>query len=46
MFTHIEKTRDTFANGRDGKARRNDRRAAIARKSSFLIDGLTVRLPD
>lgn len=46
MFTHIEKRRETFANGRYGKARRNDRRAAIARKSSFLIDGLTVRFID
>jgi len=42
MFTHTEKRGD-FANRTEGKVRRNDRRAAIARKSGFLIDGLTVR---
>lgn len=45
MFTHSESRapRDTFANSKPGKIRRNDRRAAIARKSAFLVDGLTIR---
>ena len=43
MFNHIEKRKDTFANRIDGKVRRNDRRAAIARKSAFLVDGLTIK---
>lgn len=43
MFTHIEKRRETFANGKAGKDRRTDRRNAIARKSAFLIDGLTIK---
>jgi len=46
MFTHVETRRETFANGRSGKTRRNDRREAIARKSSFLVDALTVRITD
>lgn len=48
MFTHTERQnrRDTFANSRDGKVRRKDRRDAIARKSAFLVDGLTVRNAD
>lgn len=44
MFTHSEKrNRDTFANSNPGKIRRNDRRARIAQKSAFLVDGLTIR---
>ena len=45
MFTHSEARapRDTFANSFKGKVRRNDRRDAIARKSAFLVDGLTIR---
>jgi len=43
MFTHTDRTRETFNNSKPGKIRRNDRRAAIARKSAFLVDGLTIR---
>lgn len=45
MFTHSENRarRDTFSNSNPGKIRRNDRRNAIARKSAFLVDGLTIR---
>lgn len=43
MFTHSETRRDTFASSERGRIRRNDRRAAIARKQAFLIDGLTIR---
>ena len=43
MTTHTETRRDTFAKRLPGRIRRSDRRAAIARKSAFLIDGLTVR---
>lgn len=34
---------DVFSKRLPGRVRRNDRRAVIARKSSFLIDGLTTR---
>ncbi|WP_156378527.1 MULTISPECIES: hypothetical protein [unclassified Rhizobium] len=44
MTTTHENRRDTFAKRLPGKVRRNDRRATIARKSAFLIDGLTVRI--
>lgn len=43
MFTHTDNHRQQFADTYAGKIRRNDRRAAIARKSAFLIDGLTVK---
>lgn len=45
MFTHCENRarRDTFNNSGNGKSRRNDRLNAIARKSAFLVDGLTIR---
>ena len=42
MFTHTDR-KNTFANRPAGKIRRDDRRAAIARKSAFLWDGLTIR---
>lgn len=50
MFTHTESRnskRDRvncqFSDRPEGKSRKFDRRAAIARKNAFLIDGLTVR---
>lgn len=43
MFTHFETRHEPQHKGRPGRLRRNDRRAAIARKSAFLIDGLTIR---
>jgi len=44
MFTHTDRApRDTFANSEKGKIRRNDRRNALARKSAFLVDGLTIK---
>lgn len=44
MFAHSDRNRrDTFANSHQGRIRRNDRRDAIARKSAFLVDGLTIR---
>lgn len=42
-MTHTETRRPPFAKRLPGRVRRNDRRAVIARKSSFLIDGLTIR---
>lgn len=44
-MTHTIETRhNPFAKRLPGKDRRNDRRAAIARKYEFLIDGLTTRI--
>jgi hypothetical protein len=43
MFTHHETHHAPQHRGKPAKFRRNDRRAAIARKTAFLIDGLTVR---
>lgn len=43
MFQHHETRRDTFAKRLPGRVRRQDRRAVIARKSSFLTDGLMTR---
>ncbi|WP_420408680.1 hypothetical protein [Hoeflea sp.] len=44
MFTHTDRTRrDTFANSKPGKVRRDDRRKRLAEKSAFLRDGLTIR---
>lgn len=42
MFTQTEKRGD-YANRPEGRVRRSDRRATIARKNAFLIDGLTVK---
>jgi hypothetical protein len=43
MFTHFETRHAPQDKGRPGKLRRNDRRAVIARKNAFIIDGMTVR---
>ena len=43
MFTHVENRKGQFSDRFEGRTRRNDRRAAIARKSAFLIDGLNVK---
>lgn len=41
-MTTTDTRRPPFAKRLPGRIRRNDRRAAIARKSAFLLDGLTV----
>jgi len=44
-MTHtIETRRNPFSKRLPGKVRRNDRRAQIARKHEFVIDGLTTRI--
>lgn len=43
MNMHFETRHAPQHKGKPGRVRRNDRRAAIARKSAFLMDGLTVR---
>lgn len=44
MTTTNQTRREPFQKRLPGKIRRNDRRDAIARKSAFLIDGLTTRV--
>lgn len=43
-MTNTETRHNTFAKRFPGRVRRNDRRAVIAQKSSFLVDGLTTRI--
>lgn len=43
MTSHYETRHAPQHKGKPGKVRRNDRRAAIARKHGFLMDGLAVR---
>lgn len=43
MHTHYETRHAPQHKGKPGKVRRDDRRAAIARKHGFLIDVLTIR---
>ena len=43
MHTHFETRHDAQHKGKPGKVRRNERRAAIARKHAFLTDFLNVR---
>lgn len=42
MFTHSETRQNAQRKGKPGKVRRDDRRAAIARKSAYLVDCLTI----
>lgn len=43
MFTHFETRQLPQHRSKPGKVRRNDRRATIALKNAFIIDGLTFR---
>jgi hypothetical protein len=40
---HFETRNQPQEKGKPGRVRRNDRRAAIARKCAWLTDGLTTR---
>lgn len=43
MNTHFETRHDAQDRGKPGKVRRQDRRAAIARKHGFMMEVLNVR---